>query len=196
MTDIHPDAEDRTYRAAVDWAVAQLLNTKAVAPDYLAPDGLEKIEDLDAGLQALMSDGPVLVDRARTDWRAYRALELGCARYLRNTCAIPDWAREWISDHLEGKLARPARPRGPSSKGGLHQLIGECIDALTAAGMIGIRNDATERRSACDVLAEALMRVGQQPSTFEGVKRVYLNWSRQQDQFEKVLAGRRRVTLS
>lgn len=186
MTAIPEHTEDRAFQAAVDWAVAQLLNAKAVSPELFEADGLEKVDDLDAGLQALIGDGSGLVLQARTDWRAYRALELGCARYVRNAWDLPGWASEWIADHLEGNITRPTRPRGPYSKTGLHQLICECVEALITAGMVGVRNDATERRSACDVLAEALRLVGLQPSTFEGVKRVFVNWNKQQDEIERL----------
>jgi hypothetical protein len=187
MTGIPKHFEDRAFQAAVDWAVSQLLNAKAVAPELFEADGVEKVDDLEAGLQALMGDVSGLIMRSRTDWRAYRALELACARYVRNAWDLPAWASEWIADHLEGKLARPPRPRGPSSKAGLHQVICECLEELIAAGMVGVRNDATDRRSACDVLAEALRFVGQQPSTFEGVKRVFVDWNKRQDEIERKL---------
>lgn len=195
MTETPEQAEEKTFRSAVNWAVYQLLHARAIAPEPFQPDGLEKVDDLDAGLRALMSDGSELVSRSRTDWRAYRALELGCARYIRNSLDLPQWASEWVADNLEGKTPRPARPKGPPSKGGLHQVICECIETLIAQGMIGVRNDATERRSACDVLAEALSQVGLQPSTFEGVKRVFLSWNRQQHKLEQELARRRKANF-
>lgn len=194
MSETPIDIEEAAFQAAVAWAASQLLYAKNVAPELFEPDGLEKIEDLEAGLQALMGEGVSMLARARVDWRAHRALELACAQNIRNFPDLPTWARHWLSDYLEGKLVPPPRPRGALPKGGLHHLIGECIDLLVAGGMVGVRNDATERRSACDVLAEALGQAGLQPATFEGVKRVYLSWNKQQDELEVELARRAEPT--
>lgn len=183
-------ADERTFRAAVDWAVSQLQHARKIAPELLLPDGREKIDDVDAGLQALLTDGSMILARAETDWRAYRALELGCARYLRNSQSLPAWANRWLIDKLERRNQPPARPRGALSKGGLHQVICECIDELVNVGMVGVRNDATLQRSACDVLAAALKDLGLQPSTFEGVKRIYIGWVKEQDKREQELARR------
>lgn len=188
MSETPTHAEEKAFRAAVSWAVSQLLHARAVAPKLFEPDGLEVINDLDTGLNALRGNGFAVLARARMDWRAHRALELGCAVYLRNAMDLPPWASDWLADKLEGKVPRPPRPRGALSRSGLHYLICECIEALIAAGMIGARNEATEQRSACDVLAEALRQVGLQPSTFEGVKRIYFSWNKQQAKQEQELA--------
>lgn len=190
MSETPTDVEEAAFQAAVAWAVSQLRHAKKVAPKLFEPDGLEELEDLEAGLQALMGDGVSMVAQARVDWRAHRALELGCAQYIRNLPDLPTWARQWLANYLEGKLDPPPRPRGALPKGGLHHVICECIELLVAGGMVGARNDATERRSACDVLAEALRQAGLQPATFEGVKRIYLGWNRQQDERELELARR------
>lgn len=81
----------------------------------------------------------------------------------------------------------PSKPRGAPKKSALHRLVCIFIDNLVDAGWKALRNDASEETSACDVLALALRNSGLQPTTFDGVKRIYLDWSAEQYGNEKAL---------
>lgn len=180
-----------TYSGALEWAVSFLENIKTAYPEVLEPGLFEECEARDLGLQALFSGRRSLAEEASSDFDAHRAMALGCERYIRNGLQLPEWAQEWVADFLEGKVAAPSKPSGRPSKKMLHSMICEAIDELVGANWKATRNDETKTTAACDVLAEALKKTGLQPSSFEGVKRIYLDWNREQDNLEQALGSQK-----
>lgn len=165
-----------SFEGAVAWVRNGLEMTRKIRPSLFEPDGLERAHDLEHGQYALTNDDTSMVSRAGSEYRVYRALSLGCAAYVRDGIPLPNWARQWLADHLEGRIVCPSRKRGAPSMKGLHPFICQRIEDLEKAGWSTSRNDETQTICACDVLAEALAQAGLNPTTFEGVKHVWVNW--------------------
>lgn len=178
-----------TYDGAVAWAEYTLRACMRFSPETFEADGLERSVDTSIGVAALKFGDDSLVERASLSFPSYQALCFGCAVFLREGNDLPNWAKAWLADLLTGKAVVPPRPIGAPKRSGLHQLVCLLIENLIDAGWNGFRNDVSEEPSACDVLAQALLRTDLQPATFEGVKRIFMRWNKSNHKNEKALRG-------
>lgn len=93
---------------------------------------------------------------SKEDRGTWDALYIIARWHLRSGVAMTPELAEWIADRLEGKLRRPSK-RGPSPKTVRDKVIASTVQALVdRAGFRPTRNNASEVRSACDAVAEAL----------------------------------------
>ncbi len=92
---------------------------------------------------------------SKTDRGTWDALNAIAQWHLRSGAPMLPELAEWIADRREGKRRRPAT-RGPSPKTVRDRVIASTVQALVDRGFRATRNNASEARSACDVVAEGL----------------------------------------
>ncbi|MCL7404462.1 hypothetical protein MWN63_00515 [Paradonghicola geojensis] len=108
----------------------------------------------------------------------FNAIKHAVACMIEYNEVLPPEVRTWVSGVLKGEIKCPPRRRGPSSKDWSSVLIWVAVRNLVDRGMIATRNDATPAISACDAVADALCDLGQTPQTFDGVKKIWLEFSK------------------
>lgn len=166
-----------TYSEAVQYAEFYLGFDYGEYFDELKPFGLNFI---DQGAQMIGSahirNGPEkLILAAKEDPYAFDAMRLGIAFFLKQKEELPPEAMEWLVQYLRGELSRPKKRVGAKSKASRHSRISHIVGELVSKGMIATRNDVSPATSACDAVADALAKLGSEPATFQGVKRIWLN---------------------
>lgn len=134
-----------------------------------------------AGVHRLKKDPESLLSDSRTDPDAFDALRFGCAALLIMDFELAASVKQWVSAYLVGKVERPTAKEGRPSSIGLHMLIVQAVDELVEEGMNATRNDASPPISACDAVAEALAKVALRPTSYDRVKRIYLELKRLQN---------------
>lgn len=116
---------------------------------------------------------------AETDAGGFDVLRLGIAHSLEQGEELPPAALTWLVRHLRGELTRPKARAGAKTEFWLHMQVWNSVSWLVAVyDMKATRNDASEPTSACDAVADALAGLGLQPTTFHGVKRIWLRFER------------------
>ncbi len=99
------------------------------------------------------------LQRSEEDRGTWDALYIIARWHLRSGVPMMPELAEWIADRLEGQRLRPAK-RGPSPKTVRDKVIASTVQALVDRGFDPTRNNASEARSACDAVAEALGYIG------------------------------------
>lgn len=143
------------------------------------------IQDFDASLgelrdvilrvhRDLQQSNPEEFLATATDYAGFHAVRVSIANALNDGEQLPPLILEWLISYLRGDLEEPkkraGRPQNPLSPISIFLAVKECV----GEGMNPTRNDASEPTSACDAVAEALANLGLEPTTYEGVKRVWL----------------------
>ncbi|MGV8997291.1 MAG: hypothetical protein ACOH12_10140 [Parvibaculaceae bacterium] len=110
----------------------------------------------------------------KDDAAIFDILSTIAAAYLDSGMCVPEMLGHWAADVLLGEKKRPAR-RGKFEEGtGLRNTaIWLATRRLVHRGMIATRNDASAPTSACDAVAEALKLLGESPTTYASVKRIW-----------------------
>lgn len=139
------------------------------------PIDWQAVKDEVLGAAMLRKQPSELVEWASSDSDGWNALSLGVAEALEMGRTIPTEAREWLVLVLRGKANKPHCKVGRHSASGLHNAIYIAVYARVHEGMKATRNDASPPVSACDAVADALAELGLNPTTYYGVKRVWLN---------------------
>ena len=128
------------------------------------------------GVQMLRLETSRLLAWAETDAGGFDRLRLGIAYFLEKGEELPPDVLKWLVRHLRGDVNRPKAWAGRKNKHWLHMHIYLAVLAREREGMTATRNDASESISACDAVADALAELGQKPKTFDGVKRIWLQY--------------------
>ena len=120
-----------------------------------------------------------ILDLAKSNAAAFDALKFCPASRMEHGDNIPREALAWFVGVSRGEVPRPRGEPGRPSGFGRDFHIGEAVEFLSHHfGIHNTRNDATETTSACDVLAQALSELDLAPTTYEGVKKVFLKYRR------------------
>lgn len=128
------------------------------------------------GLDYLEREPEELIKGAGQHEQYFDALTEGLAILLETEHPIPTSARKWLANYLRGEVKPPKRKAGADSREWLHLSIASIISSLRDKGVKPTRGDAAKvHRSGCDIVAEVLREAGLEPTTFEGVKKVWLN---------------------
>lgn len=120
-----------------------------------------------------------LVAWARADREGWDALRLGVANAIERGDELPREARQWLALYLRDEIKSPHGTAGTHNAEGLHVAIFMAVHSLVQSGMKATRNDASPSTSACDAVADAMGKIGKEPATFFGVKKVWLTKRRQ-----------------
>ena len=108
----------------------------------------------------------------------FNAIKHAVACMIEYNEVLPAEVRTWVIGVLKGEIKCPPRRRGQPSKDWSSAAIWVAVKNLVDSGMIATRNDATPAISACDAVADALYNLGHTPQTFEGVKKIWLEFSK------------------
>jgi hypothetical protein len=117
-----------------------------------------------------------LIAWSKTDAEGFDTLRLGIAASLlyHPNEKLPPEAQEWLGKFLRGKVKRPKAKAGRGHESGINHLIWVMVGMLQQNGMKATRNDVSDPLSACDAVAQALEELELTPTTFHGVKRIWM----------------------
>lgn len=133
---------------------------------------------LSMGARMLRNDPAWLFRWAEGSATGFDATKLAIAHALELGEPLPTEALEWIVQYLRGKVNRPKAKSGRKSEYWFHALIWLAVGSLANDGMTATRNDESPATSACDAVANALAELGLEPTTFHGVKRIWLRYEK------------------
>jgi hypothetical protein len=125
-------------------------------------------------------DGPpelaVALAATAADPLAFEAASEAAADLLRQGLVPPAPLARFVADTLDGKRKRPRR-RGPRA-GVLwtrDATVRWVLRRLVGLGFQATRNEASDHAdSACDIVAEACAMRGEEPRSYEAVRRIWL----------------------
>jgi hypothetical protein len=147
--------------------------------DELEFESFYEFQNATRGAAMLCNNTATLLASAEVDAGSFDRLRLGIAHLLEQGEELPPEALTWLVRHLRGEVTRPKAGSGAKTQVFLHTQI--CTAVLTLVheyGMKATRNDSSEATSACDAVADALAELGLKPTTFHGVKRIWLYYER------------------
>lgn len=130
------------------------------------------------GSRLLRNDLAWLLAWAEGSPNGFDATKLAIAYALERGEELPPEAQAWLVQYLRGQVHRPNDRRGRKDEYWLHSVIWIAVGNLVSEGMKATRNDTSEPRSGCDAVAHALAGLGLKPTTFHGVKRIWLEWEK------------------
>ena len=131
------------------------------------------------GAAMLRNNTAQLLALAEVHEGSFDVLRFGIAHSLEQGEVLPSEALTWLVRHLRGEVTRPKAGAGAKKQVFLHTQIWVAVLTLVHEyRMKATRNDASEATSACDAVADALAELGLKPTTFHGVKRIWLNFER------------------
>lgn len=135
---------------------------------------------LDVGaLASFDADLEGLIGASENSIDAYDTLKYAIGQHLirRPTELLPFLAHAWLSLFLLGEIvAPPQRKQGRPNEIGKKLMIWRILLKLKEFGINPTRNDATDAAtnpSGCDLVAEALSRLGEKPKSYDAVKRIW-----------------------
>jgi hypothetical protein len=107
---------------------------------------------------------------------AYDVLCIFIATSLQNDAAPPEHYRQFAAEVLLGERKRPEATKGPKryKNAGRDRIVVRAIELGQKLGLVATRNDVSEPTSCCDLVAECLLEQGLSPTTYAGVKRIWL----------------------
>ena len=120
-----------------------------------------------------------LIVLAEASTIAHDALVDVAASMVRNGFPFKGKMRDWVADHLQGKVTRSGRSgrlRAQTLGRDLY-IIGAIIE-LVERGLSATRNDVSAPTSACDAVSDALRHLDVSPRSYSSVKRIWLNAER------------------
>ena len=147
--------------------------------DELEFESFYEFQNATRGAAMLRNNTARLLALAEVHEGSFDVLRLGIAHLLEQGEELPPEALTWLVRHLRGEVTRPKAGSGAKTQVFLHTQI--CTAVLTLVheyGMKATRNDSSEATSACDAVADALAELGLKPTTFHGVKRIWLYYER------------------
>ncbi len=122
------------------------------------------------------------------------AFDVACSYasfYLDPHIEMPEVVRLFISAVLRGEFKRPSAKRGTKDYTFLARdwTLCEAINVGAQFGLVATRNDVSDGFSGCDVVAQYLSDRGLSPSTFAGVKRIWLARGALNTKFHRTMTG-------
>jgi hypothetical protein len=120
-----------------------------------------------------------LISQAEDDSTSFDILTMVAAAYAETPVLMPEALGRWTAAVLRSEKKRPIR-RGKFAEGtGLRNThIWLTLKWLVQLGMTATRNDASLPTSACDAVAQALKQLGENPTAYASVKRIWNDFQR------------------
>ena len=115
-----------------------------------------------------------VLEACRHSVRGQELLRYALALKIEAGEPIPEEFRVLAANFLRGTAPQKNRKTGRKEAWFLHSRIVWAIILLKAEGMSATRNDESDPESACDAVAAALKELELRPTTFAGVKRIWL----------------------
>ena len=147
--------------------------------DELEFESFYEFHNTTKGAAMLRNNTARLLALAEVHEGSFDVLRLGIAHSLEQGEELPPEALTWLVRHLRGEVTRPNARSGAKTQAFLQAQIWVAVLTLVEVyRMKATRNDASEATSACDAVADALAELGLKPTTFHGVKRIWLHFQR------------------
>jgi hypothetical protein len=121
----------------------------------------------------------LVIDRADNYALSFDVLSVVAAKYLETDIPMPKILAQWAAAIMRGERKRPKR-NGKFANGTLERntYIWPVTRKLVKSGMMATRNDESPPTSACDAVAKALKQLGESPTTYASVKRIWNDFQR------------------
>ena len=101
------------------------------------------------------------------------------AEYLETGRLMPKVLAQWAAAMMRGEKKRPVRNGRFANGTSVRNLyIWLAINTLVKREMVATRNDESPPTSACDAVAEALKQLGENPTAYASVKRIWNDFQR------------------
>jgi len=144
----------------------------------LAPD-----DHVPAGRSPYLRHLTHMVQLAGRNVECFDALRLHAAGFVDRGDAMPFELRLFVARVLRDDMLRPVRRGSPKINTArdffLHALLHEIMERFSVTGMRG--REASERTSACDILAEAMPRRPRLPKSYGAIERILLKGNKTWD---------------
>jgi hypothetical protein len=180
-----PDAGRRDFEAAIDTAVRILKAGQgrgSFDPAAKNAGGAMEANFLQIrGFTLLDQDPMALIKKSVRSADAFDALRFGIAHMLRMDGDLPWDVKVWLAQYLTGQVERPVSSGGRKTRTAWDLNVWLVVHMLVENGMTATRNDDGDLTSACDAVAAALKQIGETPSSYKGVKAVWLKMNAKRD---------------
>lgn len=124
---------------------------------------------------AYESDPALIIELSKTDPRYFEILRLTIGRMVMEEEPIPKLYRKWLYAFLYDGIKPPTRSTGRRPEPLKIEMVVDLVSQLVDLGMKPTKNDTAEHsNTACDVVADALTKLGKQPSSYLRVKKIWL----------------------
>lgn len=130
------------------------------------------------GYSKIQENWAEMVAQSAEDIDVFDQLAGGLAIKLNWGCELSKAEQSWVADVLLGKRVRPKRSGRPRKSTLEHiSIVMAIYYACRNHGYLPTRNETREDHvSACDVVAEAMVRLRKQPQSFAHIKRIWAEW--------------------
>ena len=110
---------------------------------------------------------------------SFDVLAVVSEKYFETDRLMPKVLAQWAAAMMRGEKKRPKR-NGKFANGTLERntYIWPVTRKLVESGMMATRNDESPPTSACDAVAEALKQLGENPTAYASVKRIWNDYQR------------------
>lgn len=120
-----------------------------------------------------------LIETSKQSSIAFEALMDVAASMARHGLPYDGNMRDWVSGYLQGKITKTARTGRIRAETLLRDLlVVGAVSELCEVGMAATRNDVSPPTSARDAVAEACIRIGVAPGSYQSIKRIWNNSER------------------
>ena len=155
----HREILKMSFEEAVNYATQKLsdLNNSNL---FLHADRVEKTIEF----QVIGNDDfnwAEMIQTSKTSYNDFVKLKMYCSRCLRENRVLERQLSEWLCNYLDGVLESPTRSRGaPQALRAREWFIALLIQEVARTVKLYIsRNDASDAKSACDVLCQAVIAI-------------------------------------
>ncbi|WP_136684658.1 hypothetical protein [Falsirhodobacter xinxiangensis] len=120
-----------------------------------------------------------VIEASLTQTLSFDALSRAAAILLAKGSPIHHDLAEWTARRLTEQLERPPisrrfRTGWPGALAERDLIFHSLVVALQERGLTPMRNDSSPSMSGCDAVAAAMVRRRSQPSSYKGIKEIYL----------------------
>ena len=101
------------------------------------------------------------LNKAADDFHSFDSLKRYCAHLTRTEKKMPDELKHWLADFLEGIQPTLTPPRGRVTTGlENNMLLPRLVEKVAVFFKLDrTRNDASDRKSACDAVQQAIIQI-------------------------------------
>jgi hypothetical protein len=118
------------------------------------------------------------IERSNLNTVAFDALQIVASVQVRNQVPMPTEIAEWTAKRIRGEVSRPKkRGKYTDALATRNMNISRAVVEVSNHGFCATRNDASYHiTSACDIVSEALKFLELSHTSYDEVKKIYLNF--------------------
>lgn len=140
----------------------------------LSPDSVRNSYLQIRGFRQLTENPQQLIEQSIRDCDAFDALRFGIAKTIYLEQALPAIARAWLARYLQGQIEEPIRRDGRRRNPDKEAMIYIAVRTIAEDGLPIYRKHSNSNSSVLEAVAAALRHLGLTPTSYDGVKRIYL----------------------